>query len=78
MIISKFSEQFVLFWRFYSELGYILCTVSEISFPPFISTGRLLKAAILPGKKCKKGYLGVQIGALAFIRAWAFIRDFTV
>ena len=49
-----------------------------IGFPPFISNGRLLEAGILVRNVKKMDILRVQIGGWAFIRAWAFIRDFTV
>ena len=44
----------------------------------FSSNGRLLEAGFLPRTVNKIAIFSVQIGGWAFIRAWAFNRDFTL
>ena len=55
------------------------CQVSVYrTIGPLVSNGRLLEAGILVRKVSKMDILESKMGGWAFIRTWAFIRDFTV
>ena len=66
------NNNLVLFWQLNSELGNILQKVRSV-FPHLF-----LEAGILVRNVKRIVIFRVQIGGWAFIRAWAFIRDFTV
>ena len=74
MCMKKFNAEKIIFekstgFRSAHCWGYTV----NLAFSQFLVRGWYL------GEKCKKnGLFRVQIGGRAFIRAWTFIRDFTV
>ena len=66
----------MFFWRLNNDFANILQKVR--SFAPLFFQWVFIRGWYFAEESLKIVIFSVQIGGLAFIRAWAFIRDFTV